>query len=49
MTKKRCVLCLSNNIIKWRIRDSRQRYKCKRCNEFFVWKNKSKSLSKQRI
>jgi hypothetical protein len=42
-------LCLSNNIIKWGIRSGRQRYKCKRCNEFFVWKNKGKSLSKQRI
>ncbi len=42
-------MCLSNNIIKWGFQSGRQRYKCKRCNEFFVWKNKGKSLSKQRI
>jgi len=42
-------LCGSNKIIKWGIRSGRQRYKCQRCHQLFVWKNKGKSLDKQKI
>jgi transposase-like protein len=47
MTKKHCPLCLSRDIIKWGIRNNKQRYKCKRCHQFFVWRNKGKSLNRQ--
>lgn len=36
-------------VIKWGVRNNRQRYKCKRCHQLFVWKNKGKSLDGQRI
>jgi hypothetical protein len=42
-------LCGNKIIIKWGFQSGRQRYKCQRCNQLFVWKNKGKSLSKQKI
>lgn len=42
-------MCGSNRIIKWGFQSGRQRYKCQRCHQMFVWKNKGKSLDKQKI
>jgi len=41
-------MCLSGKIIKWGTRNNRQRYKCKRCGQLFVWKNIGKSLDRQK-
>lgn len=49
MVKKRCPICLSGRVIKWGIRGDRQRYKCKRYHQLFVWKNNGKSIDKQKI
>lgn len=42
-------MCGSKRIIKWGFQGGRQRYKCQRCHQLFVWKNKGKSLDKQKI
>lgn len=42
-------MCLSDKIIKWGSQAGRQRYKCKRCGQLFVWKNVGKSLDRQKI
>ena len=42
-------MCGSKRIIKWGFQSGRQRYKCHRCHQLFIWKNKGKSLSKQKI
>ncbi len=42
-------MCGSKRIIKWGTQSGRQRYKCQRCHQLFVWKNKGKSLDKQKV
>jgi transposase-like protein len=46
--KKHCTLCGSERTIKWGTQCGRQRYKCQRCHQLFVWRNKGKSLAKQK-
>ena len=42
-------MCQSSNVIKWGIRNGRQRYKCQNCHKLFIWKNEGKSIDKQKI
>lgn len=41
-------MCLSSKVIKWGFQADRQRYKCKKCGQLFIWKNIEKSLDRQK-
>lgn len=45
--KKRCISCGSSKIIKWGIRNNKQRFLCKNCGKLFIWKNKGASKNQK--
>lgn len=42
-------MCLGSKTIKWGIRNNRQRYKCRRCHQLFIWKEKKNSVHRQKV
>jgi len=42
MAKKSCYTCSSFSVIKWGFQNGKQRYQCKSCGQFFIWRNEGK-------
>lgn len=39
---KSCPTCDSFFVIRWGVRDGKQRYKCRACSQLFIWRNEGK-------
>lgn len=45
--KKHCVICNSGKVIKWGVRNGKQRFLCRACGKLFIWKNTGASKNQR--